>query len=40
MQCSGLSWHTNDETLREGFQQFGQIEEAVSDPHRHIQAAI
>lgn len=31
MERSGLSWHTNDDTLREGFQQFGQIEEAVSD---------
>ncbi|KAJ5111327.1 Nucleotide-binding alpha-beta plait [Penicillium argentinense] len=25
----GLSWHTNDETLREGFQQFGEIQEAI-----------
>ncbi|KAK5940589.1 hypothetical protein PMZ80_007006 [Knufia obscura] len=25
----GLAWHTSDETLREGFQQYGQIEEAV-----------
>ncbi|KAJ5565935.1 Nucleotide-binding alpha-beta plait [Penicillium sp. DV-2018c] len=25
----GLSWHTSDETLREGFQQFGEIQEAV-----------
>ena len=27
--CSGLAWHTSDETLREGFQQFGSVEEAV-----------
>ena len=27
---SGLAWHTTDDTLREGFQAFGQIEEAVS----------
>lgn len=26
---SGLAWHTTDETLREGFSQFGAIEEAV-----------
>ncbi|KAJ5161146.1 Nucleotide-binding alpha-beta plait [Penicillium capsulatum] len=25
----GLSWHTNDETLREGFQRFGEIQEAI-----------
>ncbi|KAJ6162443.1 hypothetical protein N7485_010673 [Penicillium canescens] len=25
----GLSWHTNDEALREGFQQFGEIQEAI-----------
>lgn len=25
----GLSWHTNDETLREGFHQYGQIQEAI-----------
>ena len=26
----GLAWHTTDETLREGFEQFGAVEEAVS----------
>ncbi|KAB8260265.1 hypothetical protein BDV32DRAFT_123418 [Aspergillus pseudonomiae] len=25
----GLSWHTTDESLREGFSQFGQVEEAI-----------
>ncbi|CAL5866198.1 uncharacterized protein PFLUO_LOCUS405 [Penicillium psychrofluorescens] len=25
----GLSWHTNDDTLRDGFQQFGEIQEAI-----------
>jgi len=25
----GLSWHTSDDTLREGFQQFGEIQEAI-----------
>jgi hypothetical protein len=25
----GLAWHTSDETLREGFQQYGTVEEAV-----------
>jgi len=25
----GLAWHTTDETLQEGFQQFGKVEEAV-----------
>lgn len=32
IKSSGLSWHTNDETLREGFQQFGEIQEAVCVP--------
>lgn len=27
---SGLAWHTTDETLRENFERFGTIEEAVS----------
>ena len=27
--CSGLAWHTDDETLREGFAPFGTILEAV-----------
>ena len=27
----GLSWHTTDETLREKFSEFGQVDEAVSD---------
>ena len=27
---SGLAWHTTDETLREGFEQFGAVEEAVT----------
>ncbi|KAJ5334893.1 hypothetical protein N7452_007296 [Penicillium brevicompactum] len=26
---SGLSWHTNDDTLRQGFEQFGEIQEAI-----------
>ncbi|OJJ48615.1 hypothetical protein ASPZODRAFT_130704 [Penicilliopsis zonata CBS 506.65] len=25
----GLAWHTTDETLREGFEKFGSIQEAV-----------
>ncbi|KAK5208736.1 hypothetical protein LTS03_002211 [Exophiala xenobiotica] len=25
----GLAWHTTDETLREGFQHFGKVDEAV-----------
>lgn len=25
----GLAWHTNDETLRHRFQDFGTVEEAV-----------
>lgn len=32
MGFSGLSWHTSDDTLREGFQPFGEIQEAVSLP--------
>lgn len=27
---SGLSWHTTDESLRAGFEQFGAVDEAVS----------
>ena len=29
--ASGLAWHTDDETLRRGFDSFGNIEEAVSN---------
>jgi RNA recognition motif-containing protein len=25
----GLAWHTTDETLREGFSKYGNVEEAV-----------
>lgn len=25
----GLSWHTNDDALRQGFEQFGEIQEAI-----------
>lgn len=25
----GLSWHTTNETLREGFEQYGTVEEAI-----------
>lgn len=27
---SGLAWHTTDQTLREGFEKFGPVQEAVS----------
>jgi hypothetical protein len=27
---SGLAWHTDDTTLRTKFEEFGQVEEAVS----------
>jgi hypothetical protein len=27
----GLAWHTDDGTLRQKFEEFGQVEEAVSD---------
>ena len=37
---SGLAWHTNDDTLRQKFEEFGQVQEAVCahqplprDPH-------
>jgi hypothetical protein len=30
MLISGLSWHTSDDALRQGFEQFGEIQEAVS----------
>jgi len=33
----GLAWHTTDETLREGFQQFGNVEEAVVVKDRDTQ---
>lgn len=26
---SGLAWHTTDQTLFEGFEKFGKVEEAV-----------
>jgi RNA recognition motif-containing protein len=29
--CSGLAWHTDDATLRQKFEEFGQVEEAVSN---------
>jgi hypothetical protein len=29
---SGLAWHTDDTTLRSKFEEFGQVEEAVSRP--------
>jgi hypothetical protein len=35
MWYSGLAWHTTDETLREGFQQFGNVEEAVGCGKSH-----
>ena len=28
-ECSGLAWHTDDRALRERFEEFGQVEEAV-----------
>jgi hypothetical protein len=31
MPISGLAWHTDDGTLRQKFEEFGQVEEAVSD---------
>ena len=27
----GLAWHTDDQALRQKFEEFGQVEEAVSD---------
>ena len=30
----GLAWHTDDGTLRQKFEEFGQVEEAVSDTYR------
>jgi hypothetical protein len=30
---SGLAWHTNDETLRSKFEEFGQVQEAVRARH-------
>ena len=33
---SGLAWHTNDITLRQKFEEFGQVEEAVLFPARCI----
>ncbi|KAL7927899.1 hypothetical protein ACQKWADRAFT_278186 [Trichoderma austrokoningii] len=27
--CSGLAWHTNEDTLRQKFEEFGSVEEAV-----------
>lgn len=28
---SGLAWHTDDQTLRTKFEEFGQVDEAVSE---------
>ena len=28
---SGLAWHTDDQTLRAKFEEFGAVEEAVSE---------
>lgn len=30
MLHSGLAWHTDDQALRQKFEEFGQVEEAVS----------
>lgn len=30
---SGLAWHTDDQTLRSKFEEFGQVQEAVRIPH-------
>lgn len=42
---SGLAWHTTDATLREGFEKYGAVEEAVSHlliylPSRSIHPSI
>lgn len=36
--CRGLAWHTDDGTLRQKFEEFGQVEEAVSNasPPEHF----
>lgn len=31
-QLSGLAWHTEDATLRQKFEEFGPVEEAVCGP--------
>ena len=33
-KVSGLAWHTDDTTLRTKFEEFGQVEEAVSSAGR------
>ena len=35
-----LSWNTTDESLREAFQQFGQITDAVSWPLRSFSLTL
>ncbi|KAF1839953.1 uncharacterized protein K460DRAFT_371917 [Cucurbitaria berberidis CBS 394.84] len=36
----GLAWHTDDQALRQKFEEFGQVEEAVSNTwHSHAGAA-
>jgi hypothetical protein len=35
MPFSGLAWHTTDETLRQGFEKYGNVEEAVSSHQEH-----
>jgi hypothetical protein len=37
---SGLAWHTDDKTLREKFEEFGTVDEAVSAVHCPLQPSI
>ena len=34
----GLAWHTDDATLRQKFEEFGQVEEAVSIPRSFLRS--
>jgi hypothetical protein len=40
MRNRGLAWHTDDQTLRTKFEEYGQVEEAVSDTCRRQSTSI
>jgi RNA recognition motif-containing protein len=37
---SGLAWHTDENALRQKFEEFGTVEEAVSQPHSSMASII
>lgn len=39
MTFSGLAWHTEEATLRQKFEEFGVVEEAVSNPDLDMESS-